>query len=580
MRLSERIKTAIKQRNTFSLSKEGVLTGDWGDIIPLAIIETVPTDNFTVQGQVFMRLKELASPTFGRIHGFINHFYVPSRILMPEYAFEDSITGGSDGDAPERFPFITYYAIYRIYEDIEQLFGEGHSKRMLKLFSYLGLGTLIKTIVNDADIADYDDVEHSISLLPFLALFRIYGDYYFPYGLEDDANVREALHKKWSGLVTSGNQDLINLEICFSFLSACYAKDYFTSAFTRPQRGAASLVPVKVPSDVNPIGFPDAASDTVYYDGPTSGEGYNAVYTSEPIGANNFIGQFEAHAMRWAQSIQAFLERNNIAGGRYFEQMLARFGVKLKAEELNRSRYLGGNDFWVNVSDVTKTTSSSDIGNVQTGLGAQAGKGIALGKDTVSYTCDEYGFFVTLFHFMPETGYVDGLERMWTRHDKYDYWQPELEDTGMQPIYNKELYAVSTTNQGDNPDGVFGYVPRYSEYKFSNPVLGGDYILGSGIYSQQLMDSYHLFRRVSGNPVLNTEFVRLTPMQDFQGSAAYNNFDRVFQNTNQNFDHFDINVQMSIGASRPMLGFAESGMEFANDQGGANVNVPYGGMRL
>lgn len=589
MKLSERIRTAIKTRSNFSLSHEGILTADWGDIIPIACLETVPTDRITAQGQVFMRLAQMPVPTFGRIHGFVNHFYVPNRILMPEYAFEDSITGGTDGTAPEKFPFCTFALLQDVYDDLATSFGTAAQRRMLKFLSYLGLGSLAVSLKGgDFEGTDqtYNDADHSISLLPILAFSRIYGDYYFPYGLEDDAQVREILHRKASGLYKRGDSDVtLWLEVLFTIGTACFSKDYWTTALTRPQRGGASVVPVEVAT---------AAENPAFVAG-TGTHNLQTINTttSDPVGviaqgstqAGNYtknIGRFEAHAMRWAEQIQAFLERNNIAGGRYFEQMLARFGVKLKAEILNRAQYLGGSDFWVNVSDITSTNvagGTPDAPLTRESLGVQGGKGIALGKQNVSFTADEYGIFMSLFHFVPETGFVDGLDRMWTRHSKFDYWTPELEDTGMQPLFNRELNAgLLYTNQTAR-NGVFGYVPRYAEYKFARPILGGDYILGDGLYNDVLMNSYHLFRRYTDPtevPVLNVDFLKVLTDND----TDTNNFNRIFQNTQSNADHFFVNVQMSIGANRPMIGYAEGGLEFANNSGSGGISVPYGGVRL
>lgn len=604
MKLSERIKSAIRARNNFSLSYDGILTADWGDIVPICCQELVPTDRITAKGQVFMRLAPLASPTFGRIHGFINHFYVPNRILMPEYAFEDSITGGIDGDAPERFPFVTYRVLAEVYQQLLTLWNSRIARQFLKHLTYFGLGWLARDILRGyqpLQQSSFDDEEHSISLLPFLAYARIYSDYYYPYGLEEDDVVRDALTRKYEGLLTSSvvaNMDedgggLTRLAMLFAYTSSCYTKDYFTTALTRPQRGAASVVPINMPSHDDNPGIPSSSAATGTINIATQNGEVKQIGLGAGVGSgNDIIGRFEAHAMRWAESIQAFLERNNIAGGRYFEQMLARFGVKLRAEELSRSQYLGGSDFWVNVSDVTSTSSSSSgtPSSVQSGLGALAGKGLALGKQNVSFSADEYGFFISLFHFVPETGYVDGLSKMWTRRSKFDYWTPELEDTGLQPIYNKELKGILTGFDYENEvartggNGVFGYTPRYSEYKFANPILGGDFYLGSGVFSDALMRSYNLYRRFddpsADRPVLNADFVRLVPV-DLDGvDPEAQNYNRIFQQTDASHDHFFINVQMEIGANRPMLGFAESGMEFANENGSSSVNVPYGGTRL
>ena len=101
------------------------------------------------------------------------------------------------------------------------------------------------------------------------------------------------------------------------------------------------------------------------------------------------------------------------------------------------------------------------------------------------------------------------------------------------------------------------------------------------------MDSYHLYRRIGVDdqflgsdapetPVLGVDFCSILGVD-----AGQNNFNRIFQNTTWQFDHFIINLQVSIGANRPMIGYAEASMEFTEDEeGNARVNLPYGGTRL
>lgn len=605
MDLTERIKTAIKQRNNFSLTYDSVLTADFGDFVPIVCQEMVPTDKFEVNAQVFCRMAPLAVPTYGKIHGYVNSFYVPNRILMPENEFNDSITGGPNGDYPETFPFITYGALVAVYKRIQTLYDDTQVKRFRKFFSYLGLGNIIEELSKaDAFAGDaiYNSTDASISMLPMLAFFRVYYDYYCP--VEDDlqaVTVRETYTHKYSGLITSYNTaDIERLALAFGEMSTCYNKDYFTTAFTKPQRGAASLAPVDIAgTDLNPNLRRATNATTGIVKVNSNGGVGTSTYNANVAGTNSVVGQVSAHVLNYATKVQQFLERNNIAGAKSFEQMLARFGVRLSNEKLQRSNYLGGNDFYIQVSDVTSTsdnrTSSTDT-TAWTSLGGQAGKGIGLGKKNVSYSADEYGFFITIFHFVPETnGLVDGLGRMWTRHDKFDYWQPELEDTGMQPIYMKELnrhldYYLGDDGSNDNlPNAVFGYVPRYAEYKFANPVLAGDFAFAQGIYGQNIMDAYNLYRRIgtddpengdnSGQceaPSLNPDFMKILGFD-----AGHNNFNRIFQATNATFDHFFINAQVAIGANRPMIGYAEGGLEFTEDEdGNARVSLPYGGMRL
>lgn len=595
MDIIQKVKGAIKQRNNFSLSYDSVLTADFGDFVPIVCKEMVPTDNFTVQSQVFVRLAPLAVPTYGRIHGYINSFYVPNRILMPENEWNDSITGGINGDYPETFPFVTLDGLKYISDRLNTVYGSIYKKRFKKLLSYLGLGDIIGDLDSEA-LGVEERSNRAISLLPILAILRIYYDYYAPVGFDPNADIalREAYTYKYKGFVTD-TTNLDRIAYALANMSVCYNKDYFTTAQTRPQRGSASLAPINVAdSGLNPgmIRNAQTSQNLLKIHQPTNSTeivvGTGTTSTVPSSNANSVIGSVSGHVLNWAEKVQQFLERNNIAGGRAFEQMLARFGVKLTNEQLQRSRYLGGNDMWIQVSDVTSTSETDGAS-----LGEMAGKGVGLGRKNIKCSSDEYGFFISIFHFVPETGgLVDGLEKMWTRRDKFDYWQPELEATGFEPVklsqLNRHFFTAVANGYNRSKDSVFGYVPRDADYKFANPILGGDFVLGSNGYSSQLMSSYNLYRRIGendvldggidniDNPVLGYDFLELVGVDGGQ-----NNFNRIFQNTSSEFDHFFINCQIAIGANRPMIGYAEAGLEFTEDEkGNMKVALPYGGMRL
>lgn len=566
--ISENVKSGVSKRSSFPLDYESIFTCDFGDLVPVVMKEMVPGDTFNCNLSAFSRLSPLATPTFGRIKGNVNYFFVPSRILMGQDEFEKSITGGSDGSYPARFPFITPAGIRTILQDASEQQNETELgvaitlRSMRKLFSYLGLPDPLLTIATTSN-AEAD----SISLLPFAAYARIYSDYYYPVGLELDEQLELLYQRKWTGLYTSEvlegqeSEDVVSriaLMYMMQCYKTCYTKDYFTTAFIRPQRGDEVFAGVNTAS----VGL----SDNIVRNPSSQGAG----------GVSN--SALSTLTMKWATAIQRFLERNNIAGGRYFEQMLARFGVKIAASRLDRSEYLGGTDFYVSVSDVTSTAATDDAN-----LGDMAGKGIGLGKQGASYTATEHGFFVALLHYVPETGYPQALDRMWTRHSKFDYFTPELEDTGMQPVYNREIYGnAQFSPQVSNlpPSGVFGYVPRYAEYKFSKPVLGGDFLLRPDVSESaveneaynNMLDSFHLFRTFEDVPVLGFPFVTI--------DSKNGGFDRIFQDTNTDFDHFFVNVQVSLQASRPMLGYAEAGLSFTHEEKGSEIRVPYGGMRL
>lgn len=172
--------------------------------------------------------------------------------------------------------------------------------------------------------------------------------------------------------------------------------------------------------------------------------------------------------LRTAFSLQKFLERNARAGNRYFEWIQAHLGVYVSDGLIDRPEYLGGGANPVVISEVLQT-SSTDATTPQANM---AGHGISAGKGaTFNYYCKEHGYIVGIMSVMPKTAYQQGVPREWTKFDQFDFFTPEFQNIGEQPIYNKELYAFGNTAD----EGIFGYVPRYVEYKYIPSTVHGEF---------------------------------------------------------------------------------------------------------
>lgn len=562
MKQSDTIKSAVDSRNGFDLSFDGVLSQEWGDIVPIVCKEMIPGDSFTCDASAFVRLAPLASPTYGRIHGYINYFFVPNRILLENNYWEDFIRGGSTGKVNISLPTIPVNSAKNVYTAGN--FTNQEKKRFRKLWTYLGLPD--PKILNTGDTTPADSF--ALSLLPFMAYNRIYGDYFYPWGVDENGDTtaetiyfrRLPRSRSYNFVPDGGGFAQFNSYLGRDFFltkRACFKKDYLTTAQISPQRGNI----VVVPDMVSPVQPPVSPDNVDVADGGTS--------VTPVLGVN------------WAQNLQKYFERNNIAGARYFEQILARYGVKIPAERLDRSEYLGGTDFWINVSDVTSTAQTEGAT-----LGEMAGKGVGLGQSGISYNAVDFGFFIATLHLMPESGCPQGLSRMWSRQTRFDYFTPEFQTNGMQPIYNAEVWAEGsiTTDRDMQNSGVFGYIPRYAEYKYSQPLLAGDFRMDfsdSGTdYVDRMNDmaSMHLYRMFyvgsgddQNDPVLSPEFCLLENV---------NAFNRIFQDTNNDYDHFWVNIQVKLGAMRPMDGYLDCATSYIQDEKGGRVMIPVFGMRL
>jgi hypothetical protein len=106
-----------------------------------------------------------------------------------------------------------------------------------------------------------------------------------------------------------------------------------------------------------------------------------------------------------------------------------------------------------------------------------------------------------------DLSYQQGLEKMFTRSSRYDWYWPSFAQIGEQPVYNKEIYATGTAAT-DN--GVFGYQERYGEYRYKPSKITG--ILNSNATTP--LDKWHLAQKFTSLPTLGSTFIQETPPID------------------------------------------------------------------
>lgn len=559
--LFDKIKVASTKRSTFDLSHNQVTTSDFGYAIPICYRDLVPNDDIVVKPDIFVRLAPPAVPFYGRIKCRVHHFFVPYRILYDKWDLfinQDK----NNHTVPPYFSGVAIYneALVRDPQINPQSSYNVPRGTYCKLMSNLGLNP---NIFVHYDAQQLDD---RFSAFPFLAYYRIWLDYFMDPSVNDHA-LLDSVFKSWTA---DGGDMFDHIDELLRIRNVCFKKDYFTTAKLNPQDGAT---PSSVNVDVNPVFTAPGPSSSTMYAYPDGDIGSGSSRKS------SVVGNFTIEAFRAANSLQRYLERNNFVGTKIINRLLAHFGVAPSAERLDMAEFIGGDSFPIQIGDVTNTAQLGPGGS----LGAQAGKGVGASQSSaVRYHAKEHGIFMSILSILPDTGYYQGVSRFWQKGvfgDALDYFTPEFENLGYQEILNKELYVpTDPTLSYDHydPDGVFGYTPRYSEYKFANDVLGSDFVSPGTTPSGFNLDSWHLFRKLAYddlNPIaLNNHFVEL--------DNSNNDYDRVFQLTNSSYDHFYFSIHVDVKATRPMDGFTAPALDSNNEGDGNSVNLPYGGTRL
>jgi len=102
---------------------------------------------------------------------------------------------------------------------------------------------------------------------------------------------------------------------------------------------------------------------------------------------------------------------------------------------------------------------------------------------------------------MPKPAYQQGIPRHFSKCDKFQYFTPPFAHLGEQEILNREIYY----NQPDGAinDQVFGYIPRYMEYRYNDSRVAGDF--------RDNLSYWHMGRIFASRPALNESFILADP---------------------------------------------------------------------
>lgn len=558
-----RVKVSTNKRSSIDLSHDQVTSTDFGKLIPICVRECLPNDDISLDPRVFIRLAPLAVPTFGRIKARVHTFFVPNRILWSKW--DRWITGTSNVSLPY---FTTQALAARASADPAFLGYNSATEtpyfrgQITDLFTNLGIS-------QDA-VKAYADVtkNYNINPFPFLAYQRIWFDYFRDSNLNKDEAWFDQFKNHDYGQYSAQLVDqLVQLR------RACFKKDYFTTAKLSPQDGANSAS-AGVSNSL--ASASSATGNTAIYGRASSGSSDIPFQTSSGI---NISQSISVPALRAATALQRYLERNNFVGARAISRFLAHFGIAPSAERLDMAEYIDGFDFPVQISDVTSTgiRESSGSGLTTSGLGTQAGKGIAAGNSSsIKYHAKEHGILMSVLSILPDTGYYQGLPKMFSRgfmgDGKFEYFTPEFENLGFQPILKREILA----NVSD-PEQIFGYTPKYSDYKFQNDILAGDLVARG---TNTGTDSYHLFRKIVDTMVPSGITETFTSCTSFNQQQ----YDRIFQvpgsGASAGIDHFFVNVTCICNMVRNMSSFTAPSIINSEEGDGQRIDLPYGGIRL
>ncbi|UPW40986.1 major capsid protein [Sigmofec virus UA08Rod_5894] len=539
-------------RSTFDRSHSVKTSFNVGDLIPFYVDEVLPGDSFHVETSKVVRMQSLLTPIMDNIYLDTYFFFVPNRLVWEHWR---EFNGENTKSA---WLPTTEYEVPQITSPATGGWSIG------TIADYMGVPTGVPGL--------------SVNAMPFRAYSLICNEWFRDENLTDP--LVTPIDDSTVAGVNTGNYITDCAKGGLPFKAAKY-HDYFTSCLPSPQKGPDVTIPVGsqgpfpvVPMSANvPPVASRSANQFARFVSYGTASGNNDQFTAEnaglyfvgegsstnrPVNLLNGFAEYQSvyPANLWAQTdgtvqmatinqlrmafqIQKLYEKDARGGTRYIEILKAHFGVTSPDARLQRPEYLGGNRIPINVNQVLQQSQTTDTSPQGTPVGQ------SLTSDHHSdfrKSFVEHGFVIGLMVARYDHTYQQGLERFWSRRDRFDYYWPVFANIGEQAVKNKEIFAQGT----EEDDEVFGYQEAWADYRYKPSHVTGEMRSAAS----QSLDVWHLADDYAQLPSLSDSWIR----------EDHTTVDRVIAVTSRVSDQLFADIYIRNRTTRPMPMYSVPGL--------------------
>lgn len=456
-------------RSAFDRSFTVKDTFNFDYLTPFFLDEIIPGDTINLNLQTLIRLQTQSVPIMDNMYAKFFFFFCPSRLLWNNFTKMMGERLNPDDSIDYTIPQISLPDI-----------GVQVGSLAEKLGFNVNIGAALQTT----------------NALPFRMYNKVWNDWFRSSELQDQITVD----------LDNGPDDYAD----YVLKKINKKHDYFTSALTDPQKGTALRIPsaLTIPIETNNQAvlmrgvtqnldknwMAENVNNHMYLNTFSGAGSENLKFGSETGLQADMTGIMGTiNELRTAFQLQSLLERDNRGGTRYNELVYSHFRVTIPDFRLQRSEYLGGGLININTSAVPNTADDlADLGAFATATAANSHIGF-------THSFVEHGYVIGLVVATADITYQQGINKLWSRKTRYDYFWPELQQLGEQAILNQEIYYDGSSNDTQ----VWGYAERYAEYKFKPSEIHGEF---RSQYATPL-DMWHLAEEFSALPNLNSDFL-------------------------------------------------------------------------